>query len=143
MGVKFSFQHTLRKPSHVTVVLWFPSHRRMFAARKPLRLGAALDAQVKRSVDLELLDGRERYELFSFAMRPRGAGEGLSFADPIFNWSLILPVEEYCRRTGRPPASIEEWRIAIFTEAQDRVQGPALDVISNKNVKQKSLQAKN
>lgn len=115
----------------------------MFAARKPLRLGAVLDAQVKRSVDLELLDGRERYELFSFAMRPRDVGEGLPFADPTFSWSLMLPVEEYCRKTGRPPASIEEWRIAIFTEVQDRVQSPAFDVISNRNVKQKSLQQKN
>lgn len=105
-----------------------------------MRLGDAPDTQVKRSVDLERLDDRERYELLSFAMRPRGDGEGLPFADPAFNGSLILLVEEYCRRTGRPPASTVEWRIAISTEVQDRVRGLAFDVISNDNVKWRPLQ---
>jgi len=75
-------------------------------------------------------------------MRPRGDGEGLPFADPAFNWSLILPVEEYCRSTGRPPASTVEWRIAISTEVQDRVRGLAFDVIYNDNVKWRPLQHK-
>lgn len=55
-----SNQHTLRRPSQMTVVRRLPSQRLILAARKAFRPRVVLDLQVIRSTDFARLDGDDR-----------------------------------------------------------------------------------